>query len=80
MRRELRDAERMLSVIAAEAGARLVGIETTGGDHYRVRFLMAGGGVVHITIANTPSDHRSRLNARAYARRLLRDNRKQRND
>ena len=68
-----RNLQRMLSAIAAEAGGRLVAIQTTGGGHRKVTLLDRNGVVINLIAAGTPSDHRDRHNTRAQARRVLRD-------
>jgi hypothetical protein len=64
-----RDLSRLLSAIAAEAGARLVGIRKTNGGHIRASFDRGGP----LFLAATPSDNaRALKNDAAQAKRLLR--------
>jgi hypothetical protein len=66
-----RDPSRLLSAVALQADARLIGIEPTNGGHLRAIFAKGGTNVCAI-IANSPSDHRDRQNTRADVRRTLR--------
>jgi hypothetical protein len=66
-----RDLRQMLKVVAAQAGARLVEIRTTGSGHKR-GLMARGGRTVAVICPSTPSDRRSMLNTQADARRLLR--------
>jgi hypothetical protein len=66
---------RLLSAIAAEAGARLVEIKTTGSGHKKV-VLDRNGFSIGLVTSSTPSDYRSTKNFEAFARRQLRKARK----
>jgi hypothetical protein len=63
-----RDLNRLLSAIAAEAGARLVEIRKTNGGHIRASFDR--GGILFVS--STPSDYRDHQITKAQARRALR--------
>jgi hypothetical protein len=47
-------------------------VEPTTGGHYSVRWQLEGKPKRIVLVAGTPSDHRTRLNARAEVRRYLR--------
>jgi hypothetical protein len=66
-----RELKRLLSEVARDAGARLVGIQTTRGNHRRVRFDNG----VEMVVGSTISDWRGKWNIRSQARRLLRSGR-----
>lgn len=51
-----RDLSRLLSAVAAEAGARLVAIKQTRHGHRKVRFQDRAGGNVIVIAGGTPSD------------------------
>jgi hypothetical protein len=63
-----RDLSRLLSAIAAEAGARLVEIRKTNGGHVKARF---DRGEI-LFISSTPGDYRDHQNTKSQAKRVLR--------
>ena len=63
-----RDLSRLLSAVAMRAGARLVELRKTGGNHVRARFDRGGP----MFISSTPNDVRAIKNAAAMAKRVLR--------
>ena len=63
-----RDLSRPSSAVAMRAGARLVELRKTGGNHVRARFDRGGP----MFISSTPSDVRAIKNTAAMAKRVLR--------
>jgi len=63
-----RSLRHLLTTIAEQAGARLIGIQRTGGGHVRASFDRGGP----LFMASTPSDVRAIRNFKAQARRVLR--------
>jgi hypothetical protein len=72
MTRHERDLRRTLLVIAAESGARLVTIETTGGGHRRVIYERHGVLLKQAASATLSDRWYGRQKMEADARRLLR--------
>jgi hypothetical protein len=67
-RRLERDLRRLLMVVAAQSGARLVELRTTGGSHIRASFDRGGP----LFTSSTPGDVRTIKNFKARAKRVLR--------
>ena len=63
-----RDLNRLLLAVAMRAGARLVELRKTGGNHVRARFDRGGP----MFISSAPSDVRAIKNTAAMVRRVLR--------
>jgi hypothetical protein len=63
-----RGLKRLLTTIADQAGARLIGIQRTGGGHVRARFDRGSP----LFTGSTPFDWRSIKNFKAHAKRVLR--------
>jgi hypothetical protein len=70
--RRIRDLQRDLSTVAEPFGARLVGIEHTGGSHLRAT-ISYGAATFDVFTGLTPSDRRTNKQQASFVRRRLRE-------
>lgn len=71
MNKRERELRQDVVTLAEQCGGKLLRMEMTGSNHYRLTFKKRDGTTFNYIIAYSPSDHRSRRNAMANIRRYF---------